>query len=98
MRFLHPEIAWWLLAAFAVVLVVRWRIRRRFAGATTVKLIDRRSRASFLRGLPFAVLAAALGFTGLALMDPVLPYSESAVSSRGLDICIVLDLSSSMQE
>src|SRR5262249_30480059 len=83
---------------FAVVLVVRWRVRRRFAGATTVGLIDRRSRASFLRGLPFVVLAAALGFTGLALMDPGLPYSESEVSSGGLDICIVLDLSSSMQE
>src|SRR5438105_1257441 len=98
MRFLHPELGWWLVAAFVAVLAIRWRIRRRFAGSTTVGWIDRGSRASFLRRLPFATLAAALAFTGVALMDPVLPYSESEIQSRGLDICIVLDLSSSMQE
>src|SRR5438445_13671345 len=31
-------------------------------------------------------------------MEPVLPYSDSQVQSRGLDIVMVLDLSSSMQE
>ena len=98
MRFLHPELGWWLVAAFAAVLVLRWRARRAFAASTTVASIDRASRISFLRGLPFVTLAAALALTGLALMDPVLPYSEAEISSRGLDIVIVLDLSSSMQE
>jgi Ca-activated chloride channel family protein len=97
-RFLRPDLGWWLLAAFAAILIVRWRARRPFAASTTVGWIDRASRASMLRALPFLTLAAALALTGLALMDPVLPYSESEVRSRGLDIVIVLDLSSSMQE
>jgi Ca-activated chloride channel homolog len=98
MRFLHPEIGWWMAIAFAGVLAVRWRARRSFAAATTVSRIDRASRASMFRQLPFLTLAAALALTGLALMEPVLPYSESEVQSRGLDIVVVLDLSSSMQE
>ena len=98
MRFLRPDLAWWLVAAFAAVVILRWRARRAFAASTTVTSIDRASRASILRALPFVTLAAALALTGLALMDPVLPYSEAEISSRGLDIVIVLDLSSSMQE
>jgi Ca-activated chloride channel homolog len=31
-------------------------------------------------------------------MDPVVPYSEAQVSAQGLDIVLVVDLSSSMQE
>src|SRR5206468_4266078 len=69
-RFLRPDLAWWLLAAFAAILILRWRARRAFAASTTVTSIDRASRASFLRGLPFVTLAAALVLTGLALMDP----------------------------
>jgi Ca-activated chloride channel family protein len=98
MRFLHPQLGWWLLAAFGTLVLIRWRARRRHAAATTLKWIDRSSRASILRRLPFLTLIAALAFTGLALMDPVLPYAESQIQSRGLDIVIVLDLSSSMQE
>jgi len=98
MRFLHPQLGWWLLAAFVVLVIVRWRVSRRFAAATTVKWIDRSSRASIVRRLPFLTLVAALALTGLALMEPVLPYAESQIQSRGLDIVVVLDLSSSMQE
>jgi len=98
MRFLHPQLGWWLLAAFVVLVIVRWRASRRFAAATTVKWIDRSSRASIVRRLPFLTLVAALALTGLALMEPVLPYAESQIQSRGLDIVVVLDLSSSMQE
>jgi Ca-activated chloride channel family protein len=97
MRFLHPDVGWWLLAAFAGVLIVA-RMRRTFAAVTTVRWIGRASRASILRRLPFVTLAAALALAGIALMDPVLPYSEAEIQSRGLDIVIVLDLSSSMQE
>src|SRR5947207_4907338 len=98
MRFLRPELGWWLLAAFAVVVLIRWRVRRAFAASSTVRYVDRSSRASILRRLPFVTLAAAFVLTVLALMEPVLPYSESQVQSRGLDIVMVLDLSSSMQE
>jgi len=99
MRFLHPEFAWGIAAAVAVVLVLRWRVRRRFVASTTVRfLAASRYRASPLRRLPVAVLAAGLALLGVALMQPVLPYAQAEITSRGLDIVIALDLSSSMLE
>jgi Ca-activated chloride channel family protein len=99
MRFLHPEYAWWLAAVFAAVALLKWRVRGRFAAFTSI-LPERRFpyRASLLRRLPFAVLATAAALAGLALMQPVIPYSQADVQSRGLDIVLLLDLSSSMQE
>ncbi len=99
MRFLHPEYAWWLLAALAAVALLKWRVRWRFAAFTSVlpaKQFD--YRASLFRRFPFAVLAAAAALAGLALMQPVIPYSQADLSSKGLDIVLLLDLSSSMQE
>jgi Ca-activated chloride channel family protein len=99
MRFLHPEYAWWLLAAFAAVALLKWRVRWHFAAFTSV-LPGRRFpySASFFRRLPFAVLAIAAALAGLAVMQPVIPYAQADVQSRGLDIVLLLDLSSSMQE
>jgi Ca-activated chloride channel family protein len=99
MRYLEPWIGWWVGAAIFVAALLKWRIHSRFAAATTVKWLGvRRFRASFMRRLPFAVLAIAIGLLGLALMQPVIPYSQADVQSRGLDIVLLLDLSSSMQE
>ncbi len=98
MRFLRPDYGWWLLGALALLLMIRWRGRRRYAASTTVGWVDRASRASLLRRLPFVALAAALALAGLGLMEPVLPFAESEVKSRGLDMVMVLDLSSSMLE
>ena len=99
MRFLHPELAWWILAALAGLSVLRWRMKRRFVAAATVRwLAARQYRASWLRRLPFAVLAIGVLLLGCALMEPVLPYSQTEITSRGLDIVIALDLSSSMLE
>src|SRR5207247_1473896 len=86
-----PQLAWWLLAAFVAVVLVRWRGRRQFVAATTLRWIDRSSRASIFRRLPFLTLVTALALTACALMDPVLPYSESQIQSRGLDIDLVDD-------
>src|SRR3954471_25040098 len=99
MRFLFPEVGCWLAAAFAVVALLKWRLRWRFA-AVTAALPPQRFpfRASWLRRLPFAVLAVAAAFVTLAIMQPVIPYSQADLQSRGLDIVLVLDLSSSMQE
>ena len=55
-------------------------------------------RASIVRRLPFVVLAIAAAFAGLAIMQPVIPYSQADLQSRGLDIVLLMDLSSSMQE
>ena len=99
MRFLHPELGWWMFAAFAVLGVLRWRVNRRFIASTTSRwLVGPAYRASRLRRLPSAVLVIAMLLLGCALMEPVRPYSQAVVTSRGLDIVVALDLSSSMLE
>jgi Ca-activated chloride channel homolog len=98
MKFLHPEYGWWLVAAFTVVALLKWRVRWRYAAFTAVLPAMRRYRASQFRRAPFAILALAAAFTGLAMMEPVIPYSQADLTSRGLDIVLVVDLSSSMQE
>ena len=99
MRFLHAEYGWWLLAAIGIVAVMRWRLRRRFVASTTVRwLAAPVYRASVFRRVPLALLAIALLLVGGALMQPVLPYAQTEITSRGLDIVIALDLSSSMLE
>jgi len=99
MRFLRPDLAWWMLGALALVLLLRWRLRRRLGVATTAPWIFRRAyRASPLRQLPAVLLGLGLLLIGIALLDPVLPYAESQIHAQGLDIVIALDLSSSMQE
>ncbi len=99
MRFLRPEFGWWALAAFVVVGLLKWRVRWRSAAFTFVLPPELfRLRASLLRRSPFFMLAIAAALCSLALMQPVLPYSQADVQSRGLDIILLLDLSSSMQE
>src|SRR5436309_576381 len=74
-------------------------MRGRFAASTTVARVAARIyRASIVRRLPLAVLAGALALVAVALLEPVLPSADTEVQSRGLDIVMLLDLSSSMQE
>lgn len=99
MRFLFPQAGIWMGAGFAAVALLRWRVRWRFAAFTAaVPLARLPRRASPLRRLPFAALAVAAAFASLAVMQPVLPFSQADLQSRGLDIVLLLDLSSSMQE
>src|ERR1700682_3673630 len=99
MRFLRPEIAWWLAGALVALGFVRWRVRRGFVASTTVSRLGAAIyRAPIVRRLPLCILAIALALIALALMDPVLPSADTEVQSRGLDIVMLLDLSSSMQE
>ena len=98
-RVLQPWLAPWLAAAFVLIALLKWRVRWRFAASTMVRALDARAyRASIVRRLPFAVLAIAMLLLGAALLQPVIPYSQTEVESRGLDIVVLLDLSSSMQE
>ena len=100
MRFLEPEIAWWVGAGVALALLIRWRLRRRqFAASTAVRWLHAHVyRASLLRRLPLALLLMTIALIAGGLMKPVLPYSEATIQSRGIDVVVVLDLSSSMQE
>lgn len=99
MRFLHPEMAWWFLALFALAAGVRIVRRRRLGLATTSTwAFSRHYRVSLLRRMPAAILLAALVLLALALMDPVVPFAQHEVRSLGLDIVLALDLSASMQE
>ena len=99
MRFLHPEFGVWLIAAFGVVALLKWRGRWRFAAVTALlPMKGSPFRASWVRRLPFAVLALGAALASLAIMQPVIPYSQADLQSRGLDIVLLLDLSSSMQE
>jgi VWA domain-containing protein len=95
----YPERLWALPLALVVVLLLRAVRRRPFAAFPLAGLlVPARYRASRLRHLPTWVAAAALPLIAVALTDPVLPYSQGQVTSRGLDIVLVLDLSLSMQE
>jgi Ca-activated chloride channel family protein len=98
MYFMRPDYGWWLLMALVVVLVIWWKKPGRYAASTTIGWVDSASRASPLRRLPSLALLAALVFTGLAFMQPSLPFVETEVRSRGVDLVMVLDLSSSMLE
>lgn len=97
--FQRPEYLW--VFPIAVALIVAWRLlrRRHFVAFPLERLLaPRMYHASRLRHAPTIIAVAALPFVALALTDPVLPYSEGQVKSRGIDIVLVLDLSSSMQE
>jgi hypothetical protein len=97
--FQYPENLWVLPIALAIILLMRAVRRRAFAAFPLASLLaPARFRASRLRHIPTFVAAAALPLIAVALTEPVLPYSQGQMTSRGLDIVLVLDLSLSMQE
>ena len=97
--FQYPEYLWILPIALAVTAMLRLVRRRSFAAFPLASLLGTgRYRASRLRHIPTVVAAAALPLIAVAFTQPVLPYAEGQMTSRGLDIVLVLDLSLSMQE
>lgn len=86
------------LAALGLALVLR-RTRRQFVACSTVCWLDQAGvRPSPSARVPLVLVATALVAVAVALAGPVMPDARSEVRSRGLDIVLVLDLSSSMQE
>jgi Ca-activated chloride channel family protein len=95
------EAAWgWLFPAALLLGALLRRLRRRpFLAATALGRLDARlARPSPVRRAPALFLLGALALATVALMEPVVPYAEAQVESRGRDIVLVLDLSSSMLE
>jgi Ca-activated chloride channel family protein len=98
-NFQHPDAAWLLVAAGVLLSIWRALRRRRFVPISTGALLSAGLYgASRVRRLPVVLAAAAFGALVLALMDPVTPHSQAEVQSHGVDIALVLDLSSSMEE
>ena len=99
MEFARLDLLWTLLAIIGLVLLIRWRRRKSFFAHPLLFYLRPHLRpASPLVYLPRFLEYVALGFLVVALLEPVLPYAERLVVKQGLDIIMVLDLSSSMQE
>jgi Ca-activated chloride channel family protein len=94
---LRPE-ALMLLPAALVVLLVRawWRRQRYVVLPTTAFLAGAVYRPSPVRRLPLVAALGGITATAVALAEPVVPHATSDLQSLGIDIVLVLDLSSSM--
>jgi Ca-activated chloride channel family protein len=91
--FLHLEVFWAIPAGAIVVGIWLLIRRRRFLGFSAVRQLQ-----SPLRRLPSLLVLLALLLTITALAKPVLTFTESSIEAQGLDIVLVVDLSSSMAE
>jgi Ca-activated chloride channel family protein len=99
LTFRELDVLWFAVPAMAVAWLWQWRRRRTFVAFSAVDLLRRiNPHPSIVRRMPVAAAAGAFIALVLALMDPVIPYSETQVAAQGLDIVLVVDLSSSMQE
>ena len=97
--FRDPSVLWVAIPLCVVALLWQWRRRRTYLAFSRADWMrPLLNTPSTLRRLPAIIAAGGLALLVMALMDPVVPYSESQVSARGLDIVLVVDLSSSMQE
>jgi len=82
-----------------MVLLIHWRRKKSHVAHPLLFYLRRRmAPASPLVHLPKLLELLALGLLLIALTDPVSPATEYLVVDEGLDILLVLDLSSSMQE
>lgn len=99
MSFTRLDLLAYVLPALAAVLVIRWWKKRAILEyshlATLLTVFERAGR---LRRLPSILLWLGLGFLILAVFNPVLTFSEQEILYRGIDIVLVVDLSSSMQQ
>ncbi|HWP56838.1 MAG TPA: VWA domain-containing protein [Candidatus Acidoferrales bacterium] len=99
MVFTRLDILWYAVPALALLLIVRWRKKKNYHTHPLVFYLQDKIRpASRLVYLPRFLEFAALGFLIIAALNPVLPSADHFVAKRGLDVTLVLDLSSSMQE
>jgi len=88
-----------LLPFTLLMLVFKWRRKKNYFAHPLVSYLRQRIRpAPSIVYLPKLLEYLALGLLLIALLNPVLPSGEYLVRKEGLDILLILDLSSSMQE
>ena len=91
-----------LLLLLLIVLGAFWLLRRKMRDPSRHSLVHRfrtwtLQRTRWVR-LPDFLTTAALLFIGLSLLDPVLSLAQIGVTTRGMNIVMLVDLSSSMLE
>lgn len=99
MIFTRLDMLYILLPLVILGLLIRWRRQKNYFAHPLLFYIRARIRpASPIVHLPKLLEYLALGFLLIAALNPVLPSAEYKVMQEGLNILLVLDLSSSMQE
>lgn len=99
-RFANPEFLW-LLALLPVLAIAYWRRRRRMVAEVQFSSLQPflkapRSLRERLRYVPPAVRLFALGALIIALAGPQSVSSRENITTEGIDIVLVLDISGSM--
>ena len=88
-----------LIPVFLLMVLIQWRKKKHFLSHSLVdQEIMPSLKPSALRFLPRIFLALGLLGAGIALMEPRITFQEGITQLEGLDIVLVVDLSSSMQE
>jgi len=92
------QIGLYLLAALAAVFLVRLARRKSYFGYSLLAYLREQTGPSSL-GIYVPKLFEVVGLTALclALLNPVIPFADHSVKREGLNLALVVDLSSSMQ-
>ena len=99
MTFARFEVLYILIGVVLLLAIIQWRKKKHFLAHSLVSHpIIPLLKPSYLRFLPRIFLVIGLLGIGLALMEPRITFKEGITELEGLDIVLVVDLSSSMQE
>ena len=98
MRFQNSDFLVLLLSVFGAFWLLRWKMRDPSRHSLVHRFRTWTLRRTRWVRLPEFLTTAALLFIGLSLLDPVLSLSQIGVTTRGMNIVMLVDLSSSMLE
>lgn len=99
MIFTRLDLLYYLLPAVLLVSVLKWRKKKFYLTHPLLPLLREKIKpVSSVVHLPKLLEFTALALLLVALLNPVLPSGEYLVKRQGLDILLILDLSTSMQE
>ena len=99
MSFARIELLYILVPAFLVLLIFQWIKRKHYLShSLAAQPIVNSLRPSYLRLLPRVLVVGGVIAAGVTLLEPRIVFKEGVTQLQGLDIVLVVDLSSSMQE